>query len=156
DDGNPQQMKMWATHASFLQFVAGAYKREMPPWAARGLASYFSLFWDFQYGVAQLKSLQERGQLIPLRTLLNEPLAQYRVDPHTRFMELGMFMSYMLNFREETRDVEISGKTVAGPFSEYLRNVFLGMPVRGSEVHDLLTTGLSDLQAEFFAYNFGG
>ena len=155
DCGNLVQIEMWATHASFLQFEADAFPREVPTWVSRGLASYFSLFWDFDYGVTQLARLRDEKRALPLARLLSESLDRYSKDPDAHFIELGMLFSYLLNFREDTRDQVIDGRTVPGPFCEYLRAHYAHRSLLGNAVQELLTSGVAQLEADFLEADFG-
>lgn len=155
-DPNLVRVKIWATHAATLQFLAEGWTTAPPTWIGRGLGSYFSLFWDFGYGVRNLRGFREQGRYVPLRQLLRENLGAYLQDPDPRFCELGVFFSYLLNYREDTRNgTAEDGSLVPGPFAGYLRLILDGGDPRRHPVHPLLTEGLETLEQEFLAYDFG-
>jgi hypothetical protein len=150
---NPTRMRMWATHSAVHQFVDRAFNgRPISVSMSEGLACYFTLFWDYSYGVRELKRLKDEGQLIPLRQLLSEPLAAYLADPHPRLIELGMLFTYLLAVREDTRTVVEGEQVVQSPFNDYVRGALRGQNITGHPAHALLGENLDELERDFFAY----
>ena len=101
---------------------------------------------------------QEAGpttEFVPLGDLLRNPIAGYADRTHNRFIELGMLFTYLLSYREDTRTVIDGGTEVQAPFAEYLRLVLGGGNATSVPIHELLTTGTDELEAEFRAFDFG-
>ncbi len=88
--------------------------------------------------------------MFPLRTLLTAPIAQYTDRPHDRLIQLGMFLTYLLHYREDTR----TKAPEDAPFAEYLSLLLQGERFDDHPVHELLTERLDELEAGFRATQF--
>lgn len=181
-DANPILLRMWITHSAVHQFVDRAYTRQAPVWMSEGLASYFALYWDQDYGPRELarilanappidqapapdaglrnavqnllgnQAAPSPATYVPLGQLLDAPIASYVDRSHSRLIELGMLFTYLLHFREDTRTVEEEGEIVSAPFADYLRDYLEGRDVTGTAVHALLFVDRGQLEADFRAY----
>jgi hypothetical protein len=153
---NRSLLRMWITHAASHQFVAHAFPgHPLPLWIEEGLAAYFSLFWDYDFGVNQLQRLHKERRLVPLGTLLRSPIQAYKNNADERFIELAMLFTYLLQFREDTRTVlRDDGSELAAPFADFLRAVVRGQNPGDNAVQQLFTRELGDLEQEFFAFDF--
>lgn len=141
-DPNAVLLRMWVTHSAFHQFMASAFNREAPTWLLEGLASYFALYWDAGYGVSELERIKRQDRIVPLRQLLRENISQYTNDPHTRFMQLGMLMTYLLHYRPELR------------FGEYLGLRMVADDFALHPAHEWLTENLDQLESDFLSFEF--
>jgi hypothetical protein len=147
--------RMYATHGAAHQFVdqiSGG--RELPTWVSEGLASYFALYWSWQYGSTELSRFQKNRTWIPLKTLLNDAIDKYTDKPHERFIELGMLFSYLLHYRADTKSTPDDDGVPQGPFADYLRDVIAGKSVDDRAVHELLFEDTSKLESAFRANKF--
>ena len=143
---NSTLLRMSVTHAATHQFVEAAFGNRPAVPIDEGLASYFSLFWDWGYGASEHRRFQERDSFLPLARLLREDLADYVSNPHDRFMQLGMFFHYLLNVRESTRT---ASEGATPPFMEYVRAVVRGQDPRTLPFAELLASDLETLEADF-------
>lgn len=141
-DSNATLLRMWVTHSALHQYMDSAFNREAPTWLEEGLASYFALYWDAGYGVSELTRIKRLGRFVPLRQLLRENIGQYTSDPHTRFIELGMLMTYLLHYRTDLR------------FGEYLQLRMVADDFALHPAHEWLTEDVGRLEAEFSAFEF--
>ncbi len=148
-------LQMWITHAAAHQYVAAAFPRQPPLWVDEGLAAYFSLYWAYGYGVAELERIESTNKWIPLRRLLTDDFKEYEGSAHDRWMELGMLFTYLMWEREDTRSSpDERGRPTEGPFVGYIRVVLNGGNPSGLSVHPLLTTGRDQLEIDFRAHEF--
>lgn len=152
--GNPTLARMWVTHSAFHQFLDRAYARPLPPVLAEGLASYFALWWKFDYGVEELAKMKRDGRMIPLADLSRGDLASFADRTHDRLIQLGMLVAYLLHYHPETRTVVENGEVWQAAFSEYLDVLLTGDDAELHPVSDLLTTRLDELEADFLAFDF--
>jgi hypothetical protein len=153
---NVRQRAMWATHSAFHQFVDRAFAAAPPTYLSEGLAAYFSIFyWDQAFGIAEFKRIASGPAWVPLARLQREGIEAYAADPHTRFIELGMLFNYLLHYRPDTRTQKnADGVVLLSPAADYCADVLRGRDVSGHPVHELLTVGLADLEAELRSYSF--
>jgi len=168
DSDNWTLLNMWITHSAFHQFLDRAFTRQPPLWVSEGLASYFALFWNHDYGVSELRRIAANQpvsrrtgpppppEYVPLAELLSASLPDYMVRSHNRLIELGMLFSYLLNYREDTRTVIEDGSLVREPFAAYLRLLLDGREPRTGPIAELLGGGPRDLEIEFLEFDFGG
>jgi len=149
--------KIETTHVAALQWLDEAFPNTPDTWVRRGLASYFSLYyWDFRWAVNKLRSYQEAGRCVPLRTLLGEDLESYMEDPDVRFTQLGVLFAYLLKYREDTRSsLDEKNNVLPGPFAEYLRIHLEGGDPRQHPLHTSLIRDLDRLERELVAFDFG-
>ncbi len=152
------QLTMWATHSAFHQFVDHAFANVPPTWVSEGLASYFAIFYlDQAYGISEFQRIAGGDTWIPLSQLQREGIDAYPTDPHTRFIELGTLFNYLLHYREDTRTQKnADGIVLLSPAADYCADVLRGRDVSGHPVHELLTSGLTELEADLRAYSFPG
>jgi hypothetical protein len=150
---NATELGMWVTHSATHQYVASAFGERAPTWVAEGLASYFALYWDWNYGAEELARQAKAGRLLPLERLFAEPLPAYRADPHVRFLQLGMLFHFLLNSCEATRN-GATGDPETGPFREFLRLAVRGEDTRRTDFAESLEGTLDLLQAEFEEHEF--
>lgn len=149
------QEGIWLTHGLFHRFVEGAYPGPKPTWLVEGLASHFALQWDMGYGIRNLEAIRDGGRWIPLARLLDATIDQYGDDPDARFMELGMLITYLRWYRDDTRTVtDENGEVVSSPFIDYARALLSRRDVSAHPVHELLTADRAALEADFRAYSF--
>ena len=127
-------------------------KAQPPVVVSEGLASYFSLFWDWSYGSRELKRLLASG-FIPLERLVREPIGAYVNGAQDRFMELGMFFHYLLNYREDTKTVANEQGEV-GPMRDMLRAMFRGQVATALPAYRTLNQDLAKVEADFKAFDF--
>ncbi|MFO0981945.1 MAG: hypothetical protein U1E76_09420 [Planctomycetota bacterium] len=152
---NTTLLRMWVTHSAAHQFIDHALRKHAAPtWIEEGLASYFALYWDYRFGVQELARMKRANQLLPLENLLASPLEQYGTNPDGRFLELAMWFTYMLQFREDTKSVEHDDGSVSAPFADYLRLQLEGKSTRGHPVEQLLERQLNELDEEFRDFDF--
>ena len=154
-DGNWTQLGMWVTHSALHQFVAREFARVPEPWIEEGLASYFALFWDWNYGASQLAELGRGRKLVPLTRLLSEPLQAYVGRSHERFMQLGMLFRWLLEDCEATKD-EPSSEPPRGPFRDFLRAAVRGQREGQAELAEILAADADLLDEDFRAFDFAG
>jgi hypothetical protein len=153
--GNETALHMRVAHSALLQFLDHSFPGSTPPaCVSMGLASYFSYYWDYRYGVSELGGLCDSERFVPLRDLLAAPLDRYGDRTHRRLVELGMLFNYLLHHREDTRIVTGEDGVERGPFRDYLRTVLRGGDVTGHPVHALVTTRLDELERDFRAFEF--
>ncbi len=151
---NRDLVRMFATHSAFHQFVETAYDRRLPEALTEGLASYFALWWDFDYGVEEWEKMKRERRTIPLAQLLTTPVTGFTDRPNERLFELGMLVAYLLHHHPETRTIREDGEIWQAAFSEYLDVYLTGDDVELHPVHDLLSARLPELERDFFAYEF--
>ena len=153
---NGTQLGMWLTHSATHQFLESAFGTNMPTWVSEGLASYFSLFWNWSWGVESLDSLVSSSNYIRLRTLLSSPLSAYTSRPDHRLIELGMFFNYLLHHHPDTRMSQPGEPESPAPFLDFLRATVRGQDASALPFWALLQEDLSLLEAEFRGHDFGG
>lgn len=141
---------IWTTHGATHQFLASVGSAQVPAWIDEGLASFFSLYWSYAWGVAELRLIFASGTFVPFSQLLTDSISDFTDRPEARLIELGMLFNYLLLFRPDTRTVlDEDGEVVSAPFLEYLRGRLRGQDMGGHPVHALLTTGLGGLERDF-------
>lgn len=152
-DANRTRLQMTITHSVLHQYVAEQFPgAQLPIWAGEGLASYFSLFWDFAYGVRELETIREENRLIPFSTLFGEGIESYTADSHARFIQLGMMFTYLLRYNEDTR--RMGDEVPAQPFDEFLAAMLRGEDVDGHPFMVYLTQNEDALREGFLACEF--
>jgi len=149
-DDNMTLLRMFVTHSALHQFVDRAFSRQPPTWLEEGLASYFAFRWAYSWGVSELEKLIENGRFIPLRQLLNDSIEQYAQNGQERFIELGMFVYYLVNFREDTWMTDDEN----GAFVDYVRAILNGTNPSRLPFNDLITRRINELEADFKAFRF--
>ncbi|HLQ38377.1 MAG TPA: hypothetical protein VK348_11270, partial [Planctomycetota bacterium] len=147
-DQNPVFLRMQLTHSMVHEYLADAFPgHRLPVWADEGLAAYFSMFWDYPWGVAEFQRLKAAGKQPPLRQLLAEPIAAYPGSAHERFVTLAMLYYWLLLYRPDTA----TGPEQA-PFRDYLLALLAGKDPTGLPITallgsaDALEQGLRDYQ----------
>ncbi len=144
--------RMWVTHAVIHRLLDDAFTSTPDTYLDEGLASYFSLFWDWAYGAREHDRLARTsaGRFIPLTELLEDPIASYTDRPHDRFMELGMWFAYLLHYREET-SLEGSGEA---SFSLFLQAAVRGDRTRGLGFPAFFDERREELEEDYRAFDF--
>ena len=153
---NPNRitLRMHITHAVFHRWLHEAFPGATPPlWIDEGLASYFALYWSYQYGLDELDRMRGENQLLPIRNLLGDALAQYGDRTHERLIQLGMLFYYLLRYNEATRTTQPGEQLARAPFRDYIVGLLRGDDVTSSPMH-ALTQQLDDLGKDFAAYAF--
>jgi len=151
---NPTLLRMQITHSALHQFLATAFPgRTAPTWVNEGLAAYFSIYWDYDWGLSEFERLGDAGYLIPLSRLLGEDIAAYARQPHTHMMELGMLFYYLLRFREDTRTTTPDEAEPRSPFRDWLLATLRGQGTTGLPVSALLDDR-AKLDQDFRAFEF--
>jgi len=154
-DPNHYLLYIHATHGAVHQFLDQAFGSGRPLWLEEGLAAYFSLYWDETWGPAELRRIVDEGRFVPLRQLLaTQTLGEYRSydQMHVRLIELGMFFTYLLHFREETRmDADADA-----PFVDYVRALLHNRDVSSLPFYQLFSSRLDELEEDLMAFDFGG
>ena len=148
---------MHATHSACHQFVASTFETELPTWVSEGLASYFTLFWDWNWGLERFRRQAGGAGWISLERLTASGLSDYLPNGDSRLIELGVLFHYLLHYREETR---IPGEGDAAPvasFREYLRAVVTGGDADETDFRYWLEDqgGVAALEADFRAFDGG-
>jgi hypothetical protein len=145
-DDNLTLLRMQITHSVLHQYI-GALHPNAPAanWVHEGLAAYFSIYWDYGWGLGEFERLGKAGSLVPLRQLFTDGLPAY---DHAHLIELGMLFYYLLRYREDTRSVDATD----APFRDCVNAILLGrdLPAPFAKV-------LADptaLDQEFRAYTF--
>ena len=154
-DENRTLLKMQATHSALHQFVADASAQPLPTWVSEGLASYFALFWNFNWGIAEFRRIADGGTFIEMPDLLNAPIAAYTGRTHERFIQLGMLFAYLLNYREESMTAAGEGQG-PGPFARALQGMLDGSGPTTGVLRSLFGEGMNEFYADFRAFEFGG
>ena len=147
---NLSELGMWVTHSAFHQFFSAAFRRTAPLWIAEGLAGYFALYWDWQWGAVQFERIKS-SNYTPIQSLVSAPLAAYTED---RVIELGMFFKYLLHYRDDTR---LAGEGEAEPdasFVSFLRQALRGGGSDTAFYQAVMRGDLDALDAEFRAFEF--
>jgi hypothetical protein len=147
-DSNRTRLGMWVTHSATHQYLERSFGRSMPTWVSEGLASYFALYWDWDYGKRELARLEQSGRLVPLRKLIFDALPAYVGSAEERFLELGMLFHFLLNYCEGTR-IGADGDPSTGPFLEFLRAT-----VRGQDTSKLAFVATIEEAAELLEEDF--
>ena len=154
DQPNPTLLRMQITHGALHQFLAQTFPGRIPPtWIREGLAAYFSIYWDYDWGLTQFEQIKAAGNLIPLSRLFREELRDYVARPHAHMMELGMLFYYLLRFREDTRTTQPDEDEQRGPFREYLIALLRGAEASRLPAYRILND-VATLETDFFAYEF--
>jgi len=149
-DGDEVRVRQFVTHGmvhQYLETTFGPVTR--PTWVEEGLAGYFETYWDFDNSVAAFDHLRANNRYIPLDRLLAAGIETYEPD---HYAEVGIFVHYLLNVREDTRTrLDEAGQVTAAPFRDYVRLVLGGGDVRENPVQKLVSTDLAKLDADFKA-----
>lgn len=151
-NGNPTLLGMWVTHAAVHQFLAQSFGPQSLTWVDEGLAAYFSLFWDWEYGARELERI-EKTSFVPLERLVRDPIQAYATRPDDRFIELGMLFHFLLNSCEATRN-GATGDPTTGPFQEFLRAAVRGQDVSASEFLQTFEEAAALLEEDFKNFDF--
>jgi hypothetical protein len=153
-DSNPTLLRMQITHSALHQFLAAEFPGRAPPtWINEGLAAYFSIWWDYGWGLTEFERMRDAGNLIALPRLLREDVAAYATRPQTHMMELGMLFYYLLRFRDDTRTTTPDESEQRGPFRDYLLATLRGQNTAKLPMTALLAD-LQKLDTEFCAFKF--
>lgn len=150
---NRTLLGMWVTHSATHQYLERAFGTSMPTWVSEGLASYFALYWDWDFGKSNLARLQESGRFIPLRRLVSDPLPSYARNADDRFLELGMLFHFLLNYCDGTR-LGADGDPATGPFLEFLRAAVRGQDTSKSTFVATLEEAAELLEEDFKSCSF--
>lgn len=154
-DANFIWLQMRVTHSTFHQYLAAVQRNAAPLWIEEGLASYFSLYWSYDYCVKEQARLVDESRLVPLRRLTGTTLASLGNNTHDLMMEMGTLFNYLRWHRVDTCTVaDADGKIVRQPFVDYVRAVLSGADVSGMAVHQLLTARLDALERDFSEFRF--
>ncbi len=153
--GSETQLDMWITHGAVHQFLERRPRGDPDLWLSEGLASYFELNWNLDYGKQALQNYYRRGRTVPTFSLLRQGIGEYQAQPESLF-QIGMLFSYLLNHREDTRTViDENGKVVRQPFVDYLQGLLQGRDVSASPVNSLLGQNLVTLDNDFQRFVMG-
>ena len=150
---NRTLLGMWVTHAAVHQYLEQVQPASYPLWIGEGLASYFALFWDWNYGARELRRFLTSGDFVPLERLTRDPIQAYADSSAVRFIELGMLFHYLLNCREDTKT---SPEGDVGPFRDFLRALTRGQDVSGFPFVRLSREEMQAIEQDFKSYDFGG
>ena len=153
---NETLLGMWITHTALHQYVRDAFNTTLPTWISEGLASYFALFWDMNWGAAELSRLIAERRYVRLSHLTRAPISSYLQDGETRLHVLGMFFNYLLHHHPDTRQLPEGEPPLPASFADYLRRVVRGQSVRDTGFAALVSRNLDQIEAEFRGYDFGG
>lgn len=148
---NDTQLFLWATHSAFQQYAEAAFRRRPETWIEQGLSAYFSLFWDWNYGAAQLRERIESNDYIPLPEILGAEIQDYAADSQGRMIQLGMLVSYLLHEVEATRTDE-GGIQSDTSFRGFLRDVYRGQADRDHPFQLWLRDNAAELERDFRAF----
>lgn len=151
---NRALLGMWVTHAATHQFLEQSFSARPPLWIAEGLASYFALHWDWEYGARELERLDASSRFVPLERLLSDPIQAYLPSADERFIELGMLFHYLLNFCEVTK-IGADGDPEAAPFRDFLRAAFQGQDPSRTELGRVLDEDAALIEQDFRNFDFG-
>lgn len=151
---NPTSQRMQITHSALHCYLDLAFPGTAKPlWVEEGLAAYFALHWDYDWGVDELKRINDGLTWVPLRQLLRDPVTQYGTRTHERMIELGMLFYYLLRYRDDTRTTLPDEEAQRAPFRDYILTLLRGENARRFSVHELLMNP-GDLERDFRAYEF--
>jgi hypothetical protein len=151
---NATLLRMHVTHSVVHQYLAAAYPgAQRPPWIEEGLAAYFATFWDYAWSLAEYERIKKDGQLLPLDRLLRDPIANYALDTHTRFVQLGMLFDWLLRFREDSRTTRDDEPEPRAPFRDYLQAILQGRDPTKLPFH-AIQLDRQRLAADFRAFEF--
>lgn len=123
---NAPWLRMQVTHSVVHAYLAQVWPNDRPTWIDEGLAAYFSLYWDWNWGTAEFERLKQEKQLVPMRALLRDGIAGYTQNTHARLMQLAMLFDYLLRCREDTRTAGPDERGRASPFRDYLQALRTG------------------------------
>ncbi len=150
---NQTLLGMWITHSATHQFVEQGFGTQPPLWIAEGLAAYFALHWDWDYGARELERLDATKRFIPLERLTADPIQAYLPTADERLIELGMFFHYLLDSCEETK-TGAGGDPEAAPFRDFLRAVVRGQDPSRTEVARVLEEDAALIEQDFRSFDF--
>lgn len=154
-DPNHIELKFRVTHSAFHNYVQAAIGRTPPQWLDEALASYFAFYWSYPYCVSEHLRLVEGRRFIPLRTLLNSNDQQFGGNAHDTMSEMATLVNYLRWRRPGTRaELDENGDIVSDPFGKYVQAVVRGRSTANMEIHELFTTRLGELEADFRGYRF--
>jgi hypothetical protein len=146
-------LRLWVTHAAVHQLLAKSFGAEPETWIDEGLASYFALSFDWQYGVNQLEVLKKERRLMPLERLVREPLQSYGARANDRFLQLGMLFRYLLVVCEATKS-DPAAVPPLGPFQTFLRDTVRGKRTAESEFLQILESDSGLIEDDFQSFDF--
>lgn len=151
---NRTQLGMWVTHGALHQFLDQAFgSQQLDPWISEGLAGYFALHWNWDFGKRELANRVAQKRAFPLERLIGDPINAYGPDnAEERFLELGMLFHFLLSYCEATRTGD--GENASGPFRDFLRAAVRGEDVRRSEFARSLDQDLLMREDEFRSCDF--
>ncbi|MFH0946605.1 MAG: hypothetical protein V2A76_15535 [Planctomycetota bacterium] len=154
-DTNVIWLKMRITHAAFHQYLAAVRRSTAPLWIEEGLASYFSLYWSYDYCAKEQARLVDESRLVPFDRLFSTTLESLGLNTHDLLMEMGTLFNYLRWHRLDTCTVlDAEGKVLREPFGDYLRAVVAGADVSKMAVHRLLTEQRDKLERDFMEFRF--
>jgi len=152
---NIPRLKMHMTHAVLHQFVGEAFTSQPPYWVSEGLASYFSLFFNYPYLQREHRRLAESDQFIPLRILASAAPTNFADRHHDKLMELGALFNYLLWRRPDTMTVvDEDGEVVQAPVRDLIRAAVRGNNLGFNPTYLSLMGRLDEIEADFKAYTF--
>jgi len=152
---NQVRLGMWVTHSAFHQYLDHAFSNTPPPWISEGLASFFEMYWAYDWVLERYDQIRAAGNLIPLRDLLSANLAAYASRPEDRFIQLGVLFSYLIQHREDTKTIVSDDGERAAPFVDYVR-AYLTRNASATRMplHQLFRADIDQLERELLAFEF--
>jgi hypothetical protein len=152
-NGNWKLLGMWVTHGVLHQFLAQNFGVQAPAFVDEGLASYFALFWDWQYGADQLELMKKSRRLVALERIVREPLQAYGERAGDRFLQLGMLFRFLLLGCEATR-TDPALTPPSGPFQAFLRDAVRGKNTGSSEFQQIFEQDSGLIEDDFLEFDF--
>lgn len=120
-DDNRTLLRMHITHSAVHQFLGAAFPgTEIPAFIDEGLASYFTLYWDYPWGLSELERMRKEKRLVSVRELVRGNVAAFGRRTHERMIRIGMLYFYLLRYREGTRTTLPNEAEQRAPFRDYL------------------------------------
>jgi len=157
-DPNLTRLGMHVTHSACHQYLRQAFGTRPPLWVSEGLASYFALFWDWNWGNQQFRRLATTPGWIPVRELLGASLPDYLANGEDRTIELGMLFHYLLHELPETRLPAEGEPEPEASFRAYLRDILTGGDGAETGFARFVADqgGVGALEEGFRSYEFSG
>ena len=138
-EDNRTLLRMHVTHSAVHQFLGAAFPgTEITAFVDEGLAAYFTLFWDYPWGLSELERMRKEKRLVTVRELVRTNVGGYGRRTHERMIRLGMLYYYLLRYREDTRTTLPGEPEQQAPFRDYLVALLRGRNPRDLPARDTL------------------
>lgn len=146
-------VRMWATHGAWHEFAQRAFPGvEHSTVLEKGLAAYFSAFWDWKWMTRQFLEMVDKDRFVPLATLLrakvDENTNEYGERAGDYFTQLAVLFRFLRYDYPPTRDEG----GAPGSFVQFIRTSLRGQDPSRLPVYKLIFERTAEVEKAFRAH----